>query len=85
MYLKRPGASAGYPPGFAIVNWETALFVDDDGIDATGPLRTSVSPSIAALQLHQTGHSCIAQHFRRASDGSAGPCGRSLRLQHRLT
>lgn len=31
----------------------------------------------AATQLHQTGHSCIAQHFEMASDGTAGRSCRS--------
>lgn len=33
--------------------------------DATGPLLSFISDDFAAGQLHQTSHSCIAQHFRR--------------------
>lgn len=35
-----------------------------------GTLRTSVSPSIAALQLHQTGYSLQEHHWKRASGGT---------------
>ena len=31
--------------------------------DVNGPLRTLASRSSAAVQLHQTGHRCLAQHF----------------------
>jgi hypothetical protein len=33
--------------------------------DATGPDLPSIGMADAALQLHETGRSCIAQHFRR--------------------
>jgi hypothetical protein len=36
-----------------------------------GPKLTSADHFDAALQLHQTGRSCIAQHFPSVSDGSA--------------
>jgi len=36
-----------------------------------GPLRTDRPSPIAAVQLHQTGRSSIAQHFRRMKAGSA--------------
>jgi hypothetical protein len=33
-------------------------------LDVNGPRQPLADASDAALQLHQTGHSCIAQHFR---------------------
>jgi len=38
---------------------------------ATGPQPISADHGNAAPQLHQTGHSCIAQHFPRPSVGYA--------------
>ena len=38
---------------------------------ATGPEPPLADVSDAAQQLHPTGHSCIAQHFLGANDGSA--------------
>ena len=40
--------------------------------DVDGPLQPLADVSDAALQLLQTGHSRIAQHFRGANDGNAG-------------
>lgn len=42
-----------------------------------GPLRPLALWPTAAVQLHETGHSCIAQHAPYASVGSAGPSSRS--------
>jgi hypothetical protein len=36
-----------------------------------GPLLPFARLAIAAAQFHQTGHSSIAQHFRRMKVGSA--------------
>jgi hypothetical protein len=36
-----------------------------------GPKPTLARITVAAAQLHQTGHSCIAQHFSCAKVGSA--------------
>jgi len=36
-----------------------------------GPQPPLANVSDAAPQLHQTGHSYVAQHYRGASDGSA--------------
>ena len=41
----------------------------------TGPQETFTGMSHAAAQLHQNSRSCIAQHFRKPGDGSAGHCG----------
>ncbi|WP_217623022.1 hypothetical protein [Roseovarius sp. 217] len=36
-----------------------------------GPLLPLAKVTGAAAQLHQTGHSCIVQHFRRVKVGRA--------------
>lgn len=60
-------------------------------VSPAGPFPHSLGPDlpfspwpIAAVQLHQTGHSSIAQHFRRMKVGRAGPCCLSPRYQHSL-
>lgn len=41
------------------------------GFDKNGPNSTSAVSCDSAMQLHQTGHSCIAQHFRGSDVGRA--------------
>src|SRR5690554_4362207 len=48
-------------------------------IDATGPLLPFITDDFAAGQLHQTSHSCIAQHFWRVNVYYAGQSELSLR------
>ncbi|MFQ3254423.1 MAG: hypothetical protein ACI9U6_002727 [Loktanella salsilacus] len=43
---------------------------------AAGPDLPFASWPSAAVQLHQTGHSSMAQHFRRVKVGRAGPSRR---------
>ncbi|OIQ26921.1 MAG: hypothetical protein BM562_16130 [Alphaproteobacteria bacterium MedPE-SWcel] len=40
--------------------------------DKLGPELPSTHYAVAALQLHQNGHSSMAQHFRRMKVGRAG-------------
>lgn len=40
-----------------------AFSVGDFTVDAPGPYHPFISSVGAALQLHEIGHSCIAQHF----------------------
>jgi hypothetical protein len=37
--------------------------------DVHGPDRTFTVPSVAAVQLPRTGHSCIVQHFQESNAG----------------
>jgi len=37
---------------------------DGRAFDVNGPKRTVASGFDAAMRLHQTGHSCVAPHFR---------------------
>jgi hypothetical protein len=51
-------------------------------VTTSGSQKLPFSPwPTAAVQLHQTGHSSIAQYFGRVKVGDGGPCCRSLRLR----
>tara|TARA_R110000796_G_scaffold251493_1_gene383024 strand:- start:11062 stop:11307 length:246 start_codon:yes stop_codon:yes gene_type:complete len=70
---------------FSIERWRKASWVsvcfsksqDRDGA-AFGPEPTFTHHADAAPQLHQTGHSSMAQHFSRIKVRRAGPSCRSL-------
>mgnify|MGYP003115043324 CR=1 FL=1 len=49
-----------------------ALSQSSLGEAANGRLSLFARLAIAVVQLHQTGHSSIVQHFRRVKVGSAG-------------
>jgi len=71
-------------PGSKPPNADAAFDPTDPSAPAIyGPQLPLVDASDAALQLHQTGRSCTAQHFREANDGSGGRCQLSLHSRQR--
>ena len=56
-------------------SWQIATFaklrtIGDQSV-VTGPYRPSTRCQYAAMQLQETGHWCIAQHFQMVNDGTA--------------
>jgi hypothetical protein len=46
---------------------QMAAFMESGAYDSTGPFRILATEIKAAVQIHRTGRSCIAQHFRAAN------------------
>lgn len=56
-------------------NVENVATREEAADEASGPLLPFIGDAFAAVQLHQTSHSCIEQYFPRVKVGSAGQNG----------